>query len=68
MEKVTPTLQNKVTPTLQEKGILKSLTNNRVKIWVSKNVSEERMRYYMGDTRWQNAMSKKVFEFQKLYF
>ncbi len=57
-----------VTATQQEKGILKSLTKNRVKTWLSQGVSETQMRTYLADKRWQYVMSQKVFEFQKLYF
>ena len=59
---------NEVTATQQEKGILKSLTKNRVKTWIKQGVSESQIRTYLADKRWQYVMSQKVFEMQKLYF
>ncbi|NRB36738.1 MAG: hypothetical protein HRU31_18850 [Rhodobacteraceae bacterium] len=61
-------MATKVNATAQEKGILKSLCKSRVKTWIKNGVSEERMRMYMADKRWQYIMSQRVFSFQAKNF
>ena len=62
------TQRNTVKATLQEKGILKSLSKDRVRTWVKTGVSEESIRMYLADKRWQYVMSQRVFDFQEKYF
>lgn len=57
-----------VKPTLQEKGILKSLCKNRANTWIKTGVSEDSVRMYLADKRWQYIMTQRVYEFQDKYF
>lgn len=54
--------------TQTQKGILKALTKQRVAIWVKRGESEKQMKAYLGDARWQKAMSAKVQNFEREHF
>lgn len=53
---------NSVVATDIEKRILKKLTKERVRVWIKRGVSEERMREYMLDRRFRYVLSQKVFQ------
>lgn len=63
MSKVT-----EIQPTKLQKYILKSLTKQRVKLWLDRMVTADRMVEYTKDQRWRNAMTRKCLEFEKNNF